>query len=347
MRDLNTLDLDSLFAHLTADGSARKLIQLARDEDLGARGDVTSRACFDATSPGGAQEGVARLVYRGGAADAGGTAGSVAVLAGLRAAGMVLQALGPEVALEGRAADGKPLEEGQVVAILGGPLTQVLAVERTLLNLVSRLSGIATRTAAFVAAAKGGAAMPKVFDTRKTTPGWRSLEKYAVRCGGGHLHRIGLYDAVLIKDNHLAGVGIEELARFVWKAATKARAIAQEPSGGGEKSETGLRFIEVEVDSIEQLQAILMPVGNDGESPPPPGGCGVEIVLLDNMTPEQLTRCVHLRDQSGVKIELEASGGVSLKTIGEIAATGVERISTGSLTHHAVWLDFALDIDAG
>lgn len=335
MRDLNTLDLDSLFAYLAGDGSARKLVQLARDEDLGVegRGDVTTRACFGESE----RQGVAALVYRGGADDV--YAGATPMLAGLRAAGMVLQALAPDVAMEGRAADGKPLTDGQIVAILGGPITQILAAERTLLNLVSRLSGIATRTAAFVAEAKKGAEKARVLDTRKTTPGWRSLEKYAVRCGGGYLHRVGLYDALLIKDNHLAGVGVDELAKFVFDAVTRARAIAQEPSGTGKEHEAGLRFVEAEVDSIEQLRAILMP-HDEGV----PAGCGVDIVLLDNMTSEQLRQCVYLRDQSGVRVELEASGGVSLKTIAQIAATGVERISTGSLTHHAVWLDFALDI---
>ncbi len=336
MRDLNSPDLYSLFAYLTADGSARRLIQLAHDEDLGgepgkgARGDVTTRACF---AEGGDRRCAAELVYRGGAAE------GEAVLAGLRGVPMVLQAFAPNTAMEGRAADGKPLSDGQAVAILAGPIGELLAAERTLLNLVSRLSGIATRTAAFVREARKGSAHVKVMDTRKTTPGWRSLEKYAVRCGGGFLHRAGLYDAVLIKDNHLAGVGVDQLAAFVFDAASRGRAIAQEPSSIGENKENGLRFVEVEVDSVEQLRAILMPSSENI-----PAGCGVDIVLLDNMTPKQLQECVSLRDQSGVKVELEASGGVSLDTIAEIAATGVERISTGSLTHHAVWLDFALDV---
>jgi nicotinate-nucleotide pyrophosphorylase (carboxylating) len=178
-----------------------------------------------------------------------------------------------------------------------------------------------------------------VYDTRKTTPGLRVLEKYAVRCGGGHSHRLGLFDAVLIKDNHLAtirqkaardGQDQSDLAKLVRRAARKARF---------EAPREGLRFVMLEVDTIDQLRQVLAG-GAAG-----PGDDQVGIVLLDNMDPHQLVQCVHLRDElARGQVELEASGGVSLETIGAISAAGVDRISVGSLTHSAPALDVALDL---
>jgi nicotinate-nucleotide pyrophosphorylase (carboxylating) len=315
MTDLNQLSLEALYAELTRTGLVRRLLQLAFEEDLGpdrGPGDITSRVCVpeDATCEG-------RLVAR--------RAGTVA---GIRAVPMVLQVFAPDVAFEGRAADGHAVEAETTLGHLRGTTRQVLAAERTLLNIVGRLSGIATLTASFVDKVKGSRAA--VYDTRKTTPGLRMLEKYAVRCGGGRCHRLGLSDAVLIKDNHLAGIPLADLARFVSGAAARARTL-----GSDRAPHSPLRFVEVEVTSLEQLQAIL---GADG--------CNVDIVLLDNMDTGTLARAVEMRDRSRMKIELEASGGVSLKTIGAIAATGVERISVGALTHSAVALDVALDLTA-
>ncbi|MGL4424421.1 MAG: carboxylating nicotinate-nucleotide diphosphorylase, partial [Gemmataceae bacterium] len=199
-------------------------------------------------------------------------------------------------------------------AILGrihGPYRSILIAERTALNFLQRLSGVATLTRQYVDAIRGTRAV--VLDTRKTTPGWRLLEKYAVRMGGGTNHRIGLYDAILIKDNHIAGVG------GIVAAVERARAY---PGNAGLP-------VEVEVDSLDQLRAVL---------PLRP-----EIVLLDNMAPEVMEEAVRLRDQLSLKTQLEASGGIHLTTIRRVAETGVDRISVGAITHSAVALDIALD----
>ena len=181
---------------------------------------------------------------------------------------------------------------------------------------LGRLSGIATLTAACVAKCEGTNA--KILDTRKTTPTLRGLEKYAVACGGGVNHRMGLYDAVLLKDNHLARVPGKALGDRVAAAVERAR--REFPS---------LKFIEVEVDTLDQLEAVLP--------------TGVDIVLLDNMRPATLARAVAMRDEAAPGVALEASGGVTLDTLTELAATGVDRLSIGALTHSAPALDIALD----
>jgi nicotinate-nucleotide pyrophosphorylase (carboxylating) len=312
--------LESLFAHLTRSGHVQRLLQLAYEEDMGARGDITSRVCIAESSVG---EGI--VVAR-----------KVGVISGVRMMPSVLEMFAPDVFLDVRIPDGRTAEAGAIVAIVRGPLRQVLAAERTLLNFLGRLSGIATLTSRFVAATAGTSA--RILDTRKTTPGMRALEKYAVACGGGHSHRFGLFDAVLIKDNHLAGVSLTDLAPLLTKSAAKARAMALEPSPAGRSpgpGEGALRFVEVEVDSLDQLRVILSA-----------GACGVDSILLDNMTTDQLAQAVKLRNESGSKVLLEASGGISLETVGKIAATGVDDISAGQLTHSAVSLDVALDIRA-
>ncbi len=311
--DLAPLDLDTLWAELTRDGITRRLIALAAEEDLGTRGDITSHVCV-----GEGESLTAAIVAR-----------EDATLAGLRGVPMVIQALGPDVAFEAKAADGQRVPRGETVGLLGGPKRQILAVERTLLNLVGRLSGVATLATRYVQAAANRDV--SVCDTRKTTPGWRALEKYAVRCGGGTTHRLALHDAVLIKDNHLAGVEGDELAELVKQAAAKARAIALEDGHG-------LRFVECEVDRPEQFKRLL-----------DAGACGtgkVDVVLLDNMSTDQLSQCVEMRAQAGLtkdELQLEASGGVNLDTIAAIARTGVDRISVGALTHQATSVDFGLD----
>jgi nicotinate-nucleotide pyrophosphorylase (carboxylating) len=202
----------------------------------------------------------------------------------------------------------------------------LLTGERILLNLIGRLSGIATLTRRYVDAVAGTGA--RIYDTRKTTPGWRRLEKYAVRLGGGHNHRTGLFDAILIKDNHLAlgaaGQGAAHLSPA--QAVRRARDLAQ--SMAAAKSAEPL-IVEVEVDTLGQLALVLE------ESP--------DIVLLDNMPPDVLREAVALRNRVASGIELEASGGVTLESVTEIAGTGVERISVGALTHSATNLDVGLD----
>jgi len=194
-------------------------------------------------------------------------------------------------------------------------LRALLVAERPALNFLQRLSGIATLTRRYVDAVAG--TRPQILDTRKTTPGWRLLEKYAVRTGGGHNLRLGLFDGILIKDNHLAGLGGD-----VKKVIRLARSL---PANAGLP-------VEVEVDSLDQLAVAL------AEKP--------EIVLLDNMGPDLLRKAVAMRDSNSPTTLLEASGGVTLDTVRPSAETGVDRISVGALTHSAPALDIALDYQA-
>jgi nicotinate-nucleotide pyrophosphorylase (carboxylating) len=250
------------------------------------------------------------------------------VMSGLDVLPHALPDFAPECELAMRFRDGDRVHAGQPVAVLSGPLREVLAAERTFLNVLGRLSGIATRTARFVEAIKGTKAV--LLDTRKTTPGWRMLEKYGVRCGGGHLHRVGLYDAVLFKDNHIAGVVPKDLAEWVRNATENARRLADIRG-------TGLRFVELEVDSLEQLEAVL----RAGVCDP---GRGLDVILLDNMDVATLRRAIELRARHKSAVLFEASGGVTLETVRGIAETGVDSISVGGLTHHAVSLNVSMDV---
>jgi nicotinate-nucleotide pyrophosphorylase (carboxylating) len=272
------------------------LIDLALAEDLGTNGDRTSLA----TIPEKAQ-GTAAFVAR-----------NPGVLAGLPAAAMVAHTIDPTLTFTVVIPDGSRIARGAILATVSGQLRSVLAAERIALNFLQRLSGIASLTRKYVD--ETAAYRAKILDTRKTTPGWRLLEKYAVRMGGGTNHRVGLYDGILIKDNHLAGLGGD-----VRKAVEAARSYSDNQ---------GLS-VEVEVDTLEQLKAALE--------------IKADIVLLDNMSADQLRAAVALRDSSSPGVLLEASGGVNLSTVREIAATGIDRISVGALTHSAPALDIALD----
>jgi len=205
------------------------------------------------------------------------------------------------------------------LARLEGALGSILSCERVVLNFLQRLCGVATLTRRYVDAITGTGA--QIFDTRKTIPAWRALDKYAVRCGGGMNHRIGLYDAVLIKDNHLAGVEPGRVAPAVFEMLNRMHAKGIEPA-----------FIEVEADTMEQVEALLSVTG-------------IDVVLLDNFSVDDLRAAVQLRDGYGLrgKVELEASGGVTLETVRAIAETGVERISVGAITHSAPALDLSLE----
>lgn len=250
---------------------------------------------------------------------------STGVICGLALAGMILQRCFERLqsplaflAAEG-IADGSRVEQDTVVGKVCGARRAVLTAERTLLNFLCRMSGVATCTRAFVERARAANPAVRLFDTRKTLPGWRELDKYAVRCGGGCNHRMGLFDAVLLKDNHIAGIPPGELR-------TAIRAMVQQIRGRP-------KFVEVEVDTLDQLRAVL-------------GIDGVQIILLDNFALESMREAVALRDAAGLRgrVELEASGGVTLETIGEIAATGVDRIAVGAITHSAPALDIGLDL---
>lgn len=306
MRDLNQLTLPELYEELSGTGLVRRLVELAHDEDLGEVGDVTSRLCVPASA-----RCEAALLTR-----------EPCVVAGLAVVEEVLDVFAPTAVFRASVADGSTVAGGAVLGRLMGPRREVLAVERTLLNIVSRLCGIATLTRRFVEAVSGTGAA--VFDTRKTTPGLRVLEKYAVRCGGGMCHRMGLYDAVLIKDNHIAGLSAGEVREAVAEAAREAWKMRARP---------GLRFVEVEVDSIDQLKQVL--TIEQG---------AIDAVLLDNMTPGQLAEAVATKREFQSDIILEASGGVTLENVAEIARAGVDRISVGALTHHASSIDLTLEL---
>jgi len=248
------------------------------------------------------------------------------VIAGLPAAAVAVAEMNATQSLVCHVSDGQAVEPGTPVATLSGSVLAILTAERTVLNLLGRMSGIASLAARYVAAVSGTKA--RIYDTRKTTAGWRRLEKYAVRQGGACNHRLGLYDAILIKDNHLAfGAEAGGAASYSpGKAVRQARQFLAETFAGDPRADM---IVEVEVDSLEQLRQVLI------ERP--------DIVLLDNMPPEMLKAGVKLRDELAAEVQLEASGGVNLATVRSIAETGVDRISVGALTHSAVVLDLGLD----
>ena len=292
----------------TERAACRPLIHLALAEDLGPIGDVTIQALL--THQG---SGSALFVAR-----------SAGVLAGLEAAALVFDAVDPTVKFERLRDDGASLVKGDRVARVAGSLQSLLLAERTALNLVQRISGVATMTRRFVDAVAGTRA--KIVDTRKTTPGFRRLEKYAVRCGGGTNHRIGLFDMILIKDNHLVALRNADPAAAVAEAMRRALVYRE--------SHDPSLPIMIEVDSLVQLDAAL-------------AGPGVrpDFVLLDNMPLADMQEAVRRRARTAPDVQLEASGGVSLATVRAIAETGVDRISVGALTHSAPAWDLALDFE--
>jgi len=284
-----------------------QLLELAISEDLSDCGDLTSAALVPPQATG-----TAAIVAR-----------KAGVVAGLPTVEAIVRRIDPRLQCRSLLHDGQGCEAGQAVAELSGPVLGLLAAERLSLNALGRLSGIATLTRRYVDAVRGTRA--RIYDTRKTTPGWRRLEKYAVRCGGGWNHRIGLHAAVLIKDNHLA-FGAQATGGGAYGPGTAVKMARQYLEA---QPATAAAIVEVEVDRLDQLAEVL---------PARP-----DIVLLDNMTPDQLREAVAYRDAHAPGVELEASGGVSLDRLRAIAETGVERISVGALTHSAVSLDFGLD----
>ena len=268
-----------------------RLVSQALEEDLGEHGsDITTEAVVDPNLMGEAV-----LIAR-----------KAGVISGANAAARVFELVSPPCDYHPLVADGAPVKEGDQVAKVTGPLASILTAERTALNFMQRLSGIATATRRYADAL---AAFPKVtlLDTRKTTPGLRFLERAAVRAGGGHNHRDGLWDAILIKDNHIAAAG------GVSVAMERARRIRMP--------------VEVEVDTLEQLQEAL--------------DSGAETILLDNMSPELLRRSVEI---TAGRARLEASGGMTLEGAVAAAKAGVDRISVGALTHSAPALDVSLEV---
>jgi nicotinate-nucleotide pyrophosphorylase (carboxylating) len=274
--------------------AVKEIVERALVEDLTPLGDLTS-----ALLPPGART-TAELAAR---ADG--------VLAGCACVDETFRQLDPSVEVRWRATDGERVTAGQSVGTLTGPLASILTGERTALNLLSHLSGVATATGRFVEAANASGSDARVWDTRKTTPGLRALEKAAVRAGGGVNHRGNLSDWIMLKDNHLALLGIAEAvaaARAAWPART----------------------VHVECDSLDQVDQALR--------------ARADAILLDNMTPEQVAAAVQRRNEEHPDCLLEASGGITLATIGDFAATGVDLISVGAITNSAPVLDLGLDI---
>jgi nicotinate-nucleotide pyrophosphorylase len=267
------------------------IVRQALAEDLGRAGDVTAQACV----PADAQLSCTFGARRGG------------VVAGLACARLAIAELDPAAVFTPHAHDGEVVAAGAVLAEVRGNARAILSAERTALNLLGRLCGVATLTRDYVAAVAGTHA--RITDTRKTTPGLRSLEKYAVRCGGGVNHRFGLDDAILIKDNHVAACG------SVGEAVRRAKAFAGH-----------LMKVEVEVDSLDQLHEAL------AERP--------DVIMLDNFSLADMAEAVRI--VAGA-VTLEASGGVTLETVRAIAETGVDIISVGALTHSVKVLDIGLD----
>jgi len=273
------------------------LLDQALAEDVGS-GDATTAVTV---APG--TRATARLVAR-----------EAGVVAGLPVVLPLLQRLDRGVRVRPHLRDGDAFGAGQIVATLEGPAAALLTGERTALNFVQQLSGIASLTARYVAAVAGTGC--QVLDTRKTVPGWRLLAKYAVRCGGGHNHRLGLYDRIMLKDNHWAAGGADI-------GALVARARASYP---------GLA-VEVEVDDLAQFARVLP--------------LGVDWILLDNFTPELVARAAARRDAAAPATRLEASGNVDLATIADLARAGADACSVGRLTHSAPALDLGLDFAVG
>ncbi len=290
----------SAFSNAEAE-ACKALIRLALAEDLGDFGDVTTEATIPSTAIGSAQ-----FVAR-----------TEGVCAGLPAVHLVAEAVDARFVVEDRLAEGSKLEPGTVLARISGPMHSLLMAERTALNFLQRLGGVATLASRFVEAVSGTKA--RILDTRKTTPGWRLLEKYAVRRGGAQNHRMGLFDAILIKDNHLAALADQ----------SEPIAVACERS---RKIRDGKLTVEVEVDNLQQFDEAM-------RSWP-------DVILLDNFSLEDMRGAVQRRDaicRDGDNVQLEASGGVNLDTVRAIAETGVDRISVGAMTHSAIALDIGLD----
>ena len=294
----------------------RKLVALAIAEDLGTVGDITTHALVP-------QHAWGKAVMR---------SRHVGVAAGLVTVPLIASIIDLRLGWEPILGDGDAISEVNTpLGTITGPVVSILAAERKILNLIGRLCGIATLTKCYINEISGTKA--RIYDTRKTLLGWRRLEKYAVHCGGGRSHRTGLFDAILIKDNHLAFGASDDAGTYgrytPAQAVRKAREWCNRYVKASGQSQTLSPLIEIEVDSLEQLAEVLP------ESP--------DIVMLDNMTPDRISQAVAMRDKSGVPTELEASGGVNLKTVRAVAETGVERISVGALTHSAISLDIGLD----
>ncbi|MBW8781010.1 MAG: nicotinate-nucleotide diphosphorylase [Verrucomicrobia bacterium] len=299
----------------------RRLVEMARDEDLAGLGlRERPRVTGDrstASLPAAPRQGSADLVAR-----------DALTVCGLPLIPVILAAYGGGARVQPCVKDGRGVKAGDVLATLTGDPRSLLAAERVILNFIQRLSGIATQTHRYAEAL--GQGRTRLLDTRKTTPGYRMLEKYAVACGGGWNHRLGLFDRVMLKDNHLALIGFaDEEIPGSKSQNSKNRAPASSPLAAAvaraKKAAPDLP-VEVEVDRIDQIPPVL--------------AAGADVILLDNFTPAQIKRAVAL---IGGRAFTEASGGITLKTLPRFAELGLDFISTGALVHQSVWVDIGLD----
>ena len=313
----------------------RRLVETARDEDLGGLGlrrrPVRVGDLSTASVTGAPRHGAAALVAR-----------EPLVICGLPLVPLILSAFGGRVSAQFSTRDGAAVPAGGLLATLQGESRVLLAAERTLLNFLQRLSGVATQTRRHVAAL--GRSRTRLLDTRKTTPGYRMLEKYAVACGGGWNHRLGLFDRVMLKDNHLSLLGLGPDApsaagpssRGLGSASPSTRKTAAQAQhrtasrlaaivAAARRQAPGLP-VEIEVDHPDQIPAVL--------------SAGVDVVLLDNFSVPQLRRAVVA---VGGRAFTEASGGITLGTLPRLAHLGLDFVSTGALVHHSVWVDIGLD----
>jgi nicotinate-nucleotide pyrophosphorylase (carboxylating) len=286
----------------------RRLVEQARDEDLSGLGlrhrPRTPGDRSTASLPAPPRQSEADLVAR-----------QPLVVCGLPLIPLILRAYGGRATVQPRKRDGAQVDRGEVLATLHGDPRTLLGAERIILNFVQRLSGVASQTQRYAAAL--GSGRTRLLDTRKTTPGYRMLEKYAVACGGGWNHRLGLFDRVMLKDNHLALLGF---------SAEKAEAGRLEEAVVRAKQAAPDLPVEVEVDRLDQIGPVL--------------AAGADVILLDNFTPARLRRAV---EQIGGRAFTEASGGITLRTLPRLAGLGLDFISTGALVHQSVWVDIGLD----
>ncbi len=302
-------DLDSAYL--------RRLVEIAREEDLAGLGLRRRPARTGDVSTGS----IAALPHQG-------TAVLVAreplVVCGLRLVPLILSAFGGRVAAQFGVRDGLKVPAGGLLATLHGEPRVLLAAERTLLNFLQRLSGIATHTARHVQAL--GPGRTRLLDTRKTTPGHRMLEKYAVACGGGWNHRLGLFDRVMLKDNHLALLGLSGQRKVPGDRSQVTRGAALAAAVAAARRIAPEVPVEIEVDRVDQIPAVL--------------AAGADVVLLDNFTGPQLRRAVAL---VGGRAFTEASGGITRRTLPRLSGLGLDFVSTAAVVHHSVWADIGLD----
>lgn len=281
-----------------SDDPVGDLISLALAEDLGVSGDITTEAFITADS-------ISRATV---------VAREDCVASGLATAQEVFLRVDSSLEVSVLCCEGETLQAGSVLLEVTGSTRSILSAERTILNFLGRLCGIATLSRRYADEIRGMDV--QLLDTRKTTPGWRKLEKQAVKAGGGVNHRMGLYDAVLVKDNHLAAIGdLSALPPVIAKLRTEHPGLP----------------IEIEADTLEQVETLL-------------ATASINVILLDNMSPEMMRKAVALRAAKAPRVQLEASGGVTFETLRRIAGTGVDRISIGALTHSTVSTDLSLEL---